>query len=172
MATLRVLVTAASRHDSTLAIAEAVATGLARRGVDADMLPVDEVRGLAGYDAVVIGSAVYVGRWMRQAIGFVCANSARLVAMPVWLFSSGPLGPSDRPVPATDPADVAEMMALTGAREHRLFGGRLDRTRLGFAERTMVKAARAPYGDDRDWLAIDVFAGEIAAALAGAPVRG
>jgi menaquinone-dependent protoporphyrinogen oxidase len=168
---MRVLVTAASRHDSTLGIAEAIANGLVRRGIEADMLPVDQVHGLAGYDAAVIGSAVYVGRWMRPAIAWISANSARLAAMPVWLFSSGPLGPPDDPVPATAPADVAEMMALTGAREHRVFAGRLDRAQLRIAERAMVKATRANYGDDRDWEAIDAFANEIAAALAGAVVR-
>jgi menaquinone-dependent protoporphyrinogen oxidase len=120
----------------------------------------------------VLGSAVYVGRWMREALSFVGANSSRLAAMPVWLFSSGPLGPPGHPIPSTDPADVADMVALTAAREHRVFGGRLDRSQLGIAERAMVRATHARYGDDRDWDAIDRFAGDIAAALTGVSVHG
>jgi menaquinone-dependent protoporphyrinogen oxidase len=170
--TMRVLVTAATRHDSTVGIAHAIADGLSRRSIDAEMLPIACVSHLSGYNAVVLGSAVYLGRWMREAVSFIGANSSRLAAIPVWLFSSGPLGPPERPIPSTDPADVAEMIALTDAREHRVFGGRLDRSQLGIAERAMVKAAHARYGDDRDWDAIDRFAADIAAALAGVSAHG
>jgi menaquinone-dependent protoporphyrinogen oxidase len=61
---VRVLVTAASRHDATREIAEAIADGLSRRGVDAEARPVDQVTSLDGFDAVVIGSAIYMGRWL------------------------------------------------------------------------------------------------------------
>ena len=59
---MRVLVTAepvASKHQATQEIAEAIAAGLAARGVNAEALPIEEVRGVDGYDAVVVGSAIY-----------------------------------------------------------------------------------------------------------------
>jgi len=59
---MRVLVTAASRHGATHEIAAAIAAGLVRRGVEAQACPVAGLDGLDGYDAYVIGSAVYVGR--------------------------------------------------------------------------------------------------------------
>ena len=163
---MRVLVTAATRHDATQEIAAAIGAGLTRREVDADVREITTIRDLEGYDAVVLGSAVYVGRWMRPALGFVATHRAALRARPVWLFSSGPLGPPTQPVPVTDPADLAEVVEMSGARAHRLFPGRLDRERLGAAERMLVRAAGAPYGDERDWEAIDAYAAEIAACLA------
>jgi menaquinone-dependent protoporphyrinogen oxidase len=167
---MRVLITAATRHDATREIAEAIGAGLAERGIDTETRPIDEVTDLSGYDAVVLGSAVYMGRWLKPARQFVEHNGTALAAIPVWLFSSGPLGPPEHPVPG-EPADITKLVKLTGAREHRVFSGRLERERLGFAERAAVKAVHAPEGDCRDWSAIDVFAGEIAAQLAAAHLR-
>ena len=59
---MRVLVTAASRHDGTREIADAIASGLAQRGVDAEARPVEQIGTLDGFDAVVAGSAIYMGR--------------------------------------------------------------------------------------------------------------
>jgi menaquinone-dependent protoporphyrinogen oxidase len=64
---MRVLITAATRHDATREIAEAIGAGLVERGMDAETRPIDEVTDLVGYDAVVLGSAVYMGRWLKSA---------------------------------------------------------------------------------------------------------
>ena len=166
---MRVLVTAASRHEATAEIAEAIAVDLAKRGLDARVRPIGEVTGLGDYDAVVLGSAVYMGRWLKAARLFASKHATALAAMPVWLFSSGPLGPADKPVPESDAADIDAMVALTRAREHRVFAGRLDGAQLGVAERAVMKAVHAPEGDSRDWGAVDAFAADIAAALAHEP---
>jgi menaquinone-dependent protoporphyrinogen oxidase len=165
---MRVLVTAATRHDATREIAEAIAAGLVARGIEAESRPIDEVTDLAGYDAVVLGSAVYMGRWLKPARQFAEHHGTSLAAVPVWLFSSGPLGPPGNLVPTGEPADVTELVKLTGTLGHRVFAGRFERERLGFAERAVGKAVHAPEGDCRDWSAIDSFAGEIAAQLAAA----
>jgi menaquinone-dependent protoporphyrinogen oxidase len=86
---------------------------------------------------------------------------------PVWLFSSGPIG--DPPKPDEQPVDIGAVVVATHAREHRLFSGALSRDRLGFPERAMAAALRAPYGDFRDWDAIDAWSHDIANALAGTP---
>jgi menaquinone-dependent protoporphyrinogen oxidase len=158
---LRVLVTAASRHQATAELAERIATALAGRGIDAEARPIDEVAEVGGYDAVVLGSGIYVGRWLSEARRFAEDNAATLATMPVWLFSSGPLGG----LGGAEPADGATLSALTGAREHRVFAGRLDRTRLGAAERLIVRFVRAPEGDERDWAEVDHYAADIGAAL-------
>jgi menaquinone-dependent protoporphyrinogen oxidase len=165
---MHVLITAATRHDATREIAEAIASGLVERGVDAEACPVTEVMDLAAYDAVVLGSAVYMGRWLKPARRFAEHNATALASRPVWLFSSGPLGPADRLVPEGEPADTGELMTLTGARSHRVFAGRLERDGLGIAEKAATRAVHAPEGDCRDWDAIDAFAGEIAAQLSAA----
>ena len=167
---MNVLVTVASRHGATNELGERIASALAQRGLDAQCRPVDEVHTLGGYDAVVLGSAVYMGKWLGAARGLVSRHARELTGVPVWLFSSGPIGPSDHPIPDgdPDPTDIARTIELTHARGHRTFGGRLERARLNFAERAAVKALHAPDGDYRDWSEVDSFAEEIAAALLGA----
>jgi menaquinone-dependent protoporphyrinogen oxidase len=162
---MRALVVVASKHQATREIAEAIAAGLAARGVNAEARPVEEVRGVDGYDAVVVGSAIYMGRWLKPARRFVETNARQLASIPVWLFSSGPLGPADHLLPEGEPADAPEMTSLAHARDHRVFAGRLEKKRLGLTERAAVAAVRAPEGDSRDWGEIDAFAGEIASAL-------
>ena len=162
---MRVLVTSASRHGATHEIAEAIANGLARRGVEAEARPVEELTGVDGYDAYVIGSAVYIGRWLAPARDFVEAHADALTARPVWMFSSGPLGPPEALKPEGDPVDADDMIQAAGALEHRVFAGRLDKRLLGLGEKAVVVAVRAPEGDFRDWDAIDGFAGDIAQRL-------
>lgn len=162
---MRVLVTAASRHGATHDIGEAIARGLADRGVEAEFRPTEWLESLDGYDAVVAGSAVYVGRWLEPARDLIETHAATLAARPVWLFSSGPLGPPEALKPDGDPVDVEHLMAASHALGHRVFAGRLDRKLLGFGEKAVVVAVRAPEGDFRDWEAIDGFAGEVAERL-------
>lgn len=167
---MRVLVTAASRHRGTLEIAEAIASGLSDRGIASVADPVERVTTLHGYRAVVLGSGVYSGRWLGEARRFAQIHASELCVMPVWLFSSGPVGPVDHPIPPGTPADVPVLMRLTRALGHRTFGGRLDMRSLHFAERAVARMIHAPEGDSRDWEAVDRFAGEIADELFAAHV--
>ena len=62
--------------------------------------------------------------------------------------------------------EIASLLQLIGARGHRTFVGKLDKSRLGLGARLVVGIVRAPQGDFRDWNAVRDRAGEIAAALA------
>ena len=160
---MRVLVSAASRHGSTTEIATRIAEILGRSQQIAVVVaaPAD-IDSLDGFDAYVIGSAVYMGRWLTDARELIHRLSG-WTDHPVWLFSSGPIG--DPPKPAEQTIDVVDIVDATGAREHRYFAGALRRDRLGFAERAVVAALHAPYGDFRDWDAIDAWAANIATSL-------
>jgi menaquinone-dependent protoporphyrinogen oxidase len=114
----------------------------------------------------VLGSAVYVGRWLDAARELVEGSAEALASRPVWLFSSGPLGPPDALKPEGDPVDAAAIVETTRAIDHRVFAGRLDRGLLSLGEKALVVAVRAPQGDFRDWDAIDAFAAAIAGHLA------
>jgi menaquinone-dependent protoporphyrinogen oxidase len=160
---MRVLVTAATKYGATAEISAAIAEVLDEHGLEATVLPPEQIKGIDGYDAVVVGSAVYAGHWLKPARELVERHSAALANRPVWLFSSGPVG--DPPKPAEDPVDVADLLVATGAREHRIFAGRLVRKRLSFPERAIVAALRVPEGDFRDWTEIRQWAAGIADAV-------
>jgi menaquinone-dependent protoporphyrinogen oxidase len=166
---MNVLVAVASRHGASLQIGEVIATTLRARGLEAETRRVEDVSGLDGVAAVVLGSGVYAGHWLRRARVFVDTFEADLVRRPVWLFSSGPVG--DPPRPAENPAEVAGLVKRLGARSHRLFGGRIDGDELRLAEKALVALVRAPYGDYRPWSDISVWADAIASELQAPATR-
>lgn len=166
---LNVLVTFATRHSGTGSLAEEIGSALEHRldaaGLPAfvDVVPVERVASVERYDAVVVGSAVYFGRWLAGARRFVIRNAAALITRPVWLFSSGPVG--DPREPAEQPRDVADLVPLIEARGHRVFAGRLDRRSLRLAERIVVRLIKAPYRDDRDFADVRAWAADVADAI-------
>jgi menaquinone-dependent protoporphyrinogen oxidase len=166
---MTILVTAASRHNATSEVAQVIANTLTRAGLDVVVRRPEEVGHLANYEGVVLGSAIYAGRWLKPAKNLIERTSTRMRTLPVWLFSTGPIG--DPLKPETPCADIAPMVELSGARAHHLFGGRLDRQDLGLAERAMVSIVGATDGDYRPWDEIEAWAEEIAATLnAGARI--
>ncbi|MGY1643818.1 flavodoxin domain-containing protein [Geodermatophilus sp. SYSU D00703] len=166
----RVLVTAASRYGSTHEIAAALARALpegasaAGTALTATWIPAENRPDPSAYDAVVLGSAVYAGSWLPAARDLATAHATALRNRPLWLFSSGPIG--DPPFPSDEPDTADTLRRMLGPRGHRVFPGRLERSRLTFAERAMVTAMRAPLGDFRDWPAVAAWAGEIAVEVA------
>lgn len=138
--------------------------------MEVTLLSVDRVHSLDGFDAVVLGSAVYMGRWRNDARNLVVRQGAMLRRMPVWLFSSGPVG--DPPKPIEEPLDTKDMVLLTNARDHRLFAGKLARNGMHLADRAVAVALRAPEGDFRNWAEIGTWAGGIADTLAAPAVTG
>ena len=160
-----VLIAVASKHGASLDIGEAIASELRSAGVQAHLESAEAVASLQGHDAVVLGSGVYARHWLAAARDFVDRFEDDLRARPVWLFSSGPVG--DPPKPLEDPAEVPAISDRVSARGHRLFSGRIDKSELGLGEKAILKVARAPEGDYRDWPAITTWASEIAAALGG-----
>lgn len=165
---MKALVTAASKNGATAEIAAALAANLRKRGIEADVLPPERVTDLAPYDAVVLGSAVYSGRWLPPARDLVARASEELRGRRVWLFSSGPVGdPSRRIVRmmGEDPSDLAAARESSGARGHRMFAGKIDRSALPRLQRLATRLFRLD-GDFRDWEEIDAWAEEIAAGCA------
>ena len=158
---MTVLIAYASKHGSTQEIAERIAEKLRQLGKQAETRSVDAVSDPESYEALVIGSAVYYGSWLKEATEWVRRNRAILAARPVWLFSSGPLGTEVKDA-EPQPRELAEVRETIGPRDQRIFFGALEHSRLSFAERMMVKAVRAPEGDFRDWQAIEAWAASVA----------
>ena len=104
---MKVLLTAASKYGATAEIVATIGEVLGgEQGLNATVVPPEEVAAVDGYDAVVLGSAVYAGCWLAAAKELADRAGSALAGKPVWLFSSGPVG--DPPKPEEDPVDVAE----------------------------------------------------------------
>src|SRR5689334_11047618 len=131
---MNILIVVSSRHGSTGEIAGAIGQELRESGHAVEVRDALKVRAVAGFDAVIVGSAIYMGNWLAEARQFVERNRTELAAVPVWLFSSGPLGQDD-PKPQGDFAALPELLQAAQARGHRTFVGKLDKSELGFGER-------------------------------------
>ena len=172
---MSILVAYASKHGSTKDVAERVAETLTASGQQAEARPVQECGDLADYEGFVIGSAAYVGHWLKDASAFVGRNSEVLAQRPVWLFSCGPLGTDVTDAKGQDvrasaePKEIAELAEVVQAREHHVFFGALFPERLTLPEKALrtLPAGRAlmPAGDFRDWAEIDTWATAIAEQL-------
>lgn len=159
---MKTLVTVASRHGATAEIGERIAERLRAKGLGVDILPVDRIGSLTSYDAAVVGSAVYLGRWLAPARDFVTAHADELRRMPVWLFASGPITPVEG---EGDTADGDTLSELIAARDNRMFPGKLEKDGLNVIERVSVRMVGSPWGDYRPWPEIDAWAESIAEEL-------
>ncbi|QES47063.1 flavodoxin [Streptomyces venezuelae] len=166
MTTKRVLVAYGTKHGGTAGIAEQIGRTLSEDGLEAVVLPADGVRDVRGYDAVVLGGALYAGHWSGKAKRCAERNAESLRHRPVWLFSSGPLDRSaeERDIPPV-PA-VARQMQLIGAREHKTFGGSITARTPGLLARSMLRQGKG--GDYRDPGRIQEWAHHISAELTAA----
>jgi menaquinone-dependent protoporphyrinogen oxidase len=165
-ATSAVAVAYASKYGSTREIAERIAEVLGEGGIDAQAVPASQVDDVSSYGAVVLGSAVYMGRWLPDAWKFVRRHRAALSTMPLWLFSSGPVGAAARhPDEAALPLRVRRAAERLSAREHRTFGGRVAPEPKGFMDRAVTRKIPADQCDARDWDAIEAWAHGIAVQL-------
>ena len=164
---MQVLVAVASRHGATHQIASAIGERLAGHGLRVVVADAEVVDDVERYDAVVLGSAVYAGHWLASARALAERLHGPLSTRPLWLFSSGPVG--DPPKPVEDAVEIGRLLTDLGARGHRTFAGRIEREDLNLAERTVVRALRAPVGDFRDRSAVAAWADEIVAELAALP---
>jgi menaquinone-dependent protoporphyrinogen oxidase len=158
----KVLVAYATKYGSTGEVAEAIAGRLRGRGLDAIATPTESVKGLDGFSAVVLGTALYFFRWRGAAHRFLRHNRRALQNVPVAVFGLGPI------------EDTPEQ--YTGAREHldkgltkhpwlspvavAVFGGKLDPQQLRFPDNNPAIRQMGAV-DLRDWEAIAGWADEL-----------
>ena len=165
---MTVLVAYASKYGSTQEIGELIGSEIRRQGLETDVLSVGEVDDVTGYDVLVLGSAVYMGRWLGSARHFVEEHADELAVRPTWLFSSGPIGEPLRPRDG-DAVQIDEIVAATHAKEHRVFPGKLDRSKLNCCEWALTYALRVRPGDFRNDDAVSAWARKIASTVERQP---
>jgi menaquinone-dependent protoporphyrinogen oxidase len=172
---MRILVAYATKHGSTTRIAVRIGLALEHEGHTVDVKSVEEIHDLSGYDAFILGSAVYYGHWRREATIFANRHRAELSSHPLWLFSSGPLGTETDEADAADaqlhatPAEFAQLTATLHPRSVHVFFGALDPNDMDFAGRvirhTPAGKKMLPEGDFIDDNDIVAWAQEISLGL-------
>ena len=159
---MRVLVAYGSRMGGTTGIAETIAGTLRDQGLDAEIRAAKAVKNVQGYDAVIVGGALYAYRWHKDARRLVKRNLDILKTKPVWLFSSGPLDDSASVGDLPPVESVRKLMEQIDARGHQTFGGRLPAEVDWFPASAMAKEHA---GDWRNMDQVTHWATEIASEL-------
>jgi len=168
----RILVTYATKYGATKEIAERIGEVLRQTDLQVDILPVKGIDDVTPYGAVVLGCAVYIGKWPKEAGEFLRAHEKVLAERPLWLFSSGPTG-DGRPVDLLGgwqvPAEQQSIIDRIQPRNITVFHGNINPDKVNFIEKWAVKSLmKKPFGDFRDWDAIASWAGSIVDALKNA----
>jgi menaquinone-dependent protoporphyrinogen oxidase len=167
---MTVLVAYSSKRGSTAEIAETLAATLRREGLGVCLERAEEVQSLEPYEAVVLGSAVYMKRWRGEAKHFLKKHRKALRQKPFWVFTSGPVGdPANDNPDWMEPPKLAEKVEELGGRDHAVFGGRVPTEPRGLMEKAMAEGVPEQFRDRRDWDAIRAWAAEIAHELT--PIR-
>jgi menaquinone-dependent protoporphyrinogen oxidase len=164
----RVLVAYATKRGATAGIAERIGQVLREADLPTDVLPAGQVHDLSPYSAVVLGSAVYMFHWRKEAAKLLKALAAAQADRPVWLFSSGPTSETDTDAfleGAKLPKGLQPIADRIQPRDVAVFRGVLDLEKLNPFERWVMNKMKAPAGDFRDWEAIEAWARTIAQAL-------
>mgnify|MGYP005831488371 CR=1 FL=1 len=163
-----VLVAFASKYGATKEIAERIGLVLRTAGLEDEVGAAGEVKDLSPCRAAVIGSVVCAGQWRKEAASLLRTHEEQLRALPVWLFSSGPLGKGD---PETllrgwrIPKGLVPLIERIGPRDVAVFHGVLKVTKLAWWERALLRMMKVPSGDFRNWTEVKNWAKGIAIAL-------
>jgi menaquinone-dependent protoporphyrinogen oxidase len=164
----QILVAYGTRYGSTREVAETVAVTLGEQSIGTEVKQAREVRSLAGYDAVVLGTPLYLGALHKDVRALLEKNRAALEHTPFALFALGP-------IKADDGLDGSREQLFTALAKlpvptpvaTAVFVGAYDPARLVFKDKMIAALPASPlHGevahDDRDWKAVRAWAGELA----------
>lgn len=165
----KILVAYATRAGSTFEVAARVAEVLRAAGATVDVKPVAAVHELNGYEAVVVGSAIRMGRWLPEAVEFVKTNREALSCIPTAYFLVSGLLRNDTPEVRREVlAFLDPVRALREPVSIGLFAGKLDYSTIDGFDRSIAEELSSAEGDWRDWEAIDEWAHNLLPVLAHA----
>lgn len=152
----------ASRHGATKEVAQTIAEELGAAGHHVDTIEASQAPSPRNYDAVVLGSAVYMAQWEDSMRRYINTYRKELLDVELWAFSVGLSG-----VPAggvQDPVRVGPVLLKIQAHDHQTFAGRLQPRELSLRERSIARLGGAVEGDFRDWQQIRAWARNVAKA--------
>jgi menaquinone-dependent protoporphyrinogen oxidase len=158
----RILVTYASKAGSTMEVAERIAKNLSSQNLPVDIQPVGKGTDLTQYQAVVLGSAIRAGNLLPEVKAFMEKHQEQLSQKFFGIFIVC-LTMKDETEEnyKTVSAYLEPVRAQVKPDKEGLFAGTMNSSKLGFLERMLMKAMKAPEGDYRSWEAIDTWTEEL-----------
>ena len=158
-----VLIGYTTRYGSTKEVAEVIAATLREAGLPVDLQLLREVRSLDGYSAIVMGAALYMYRWHKDALNFLSRHRKALLERPVAVFA---LGPTHEPLDEQEWRDSRAQLDKELAKypwfkpvAQEMFGGKFDPESLRFPINLL--AGQEPASDIRNWDAIRAWASSL-----------
>ncbi|HPE58074.1 MAG TPA: flavodoxin domain-containing protein [Bacteroidales bacterium] len=148
----RIAVIYASKYGSTKEIAEIIAGELNLKDYQVTLYAAHPGINLNNFDVVILGSALYMGKWRSDAVMLLKENMDILSKKAVWLFVSGPTGDGDAEMLSEGkivPDNIKPIINRISPKGLAVFHGNLDMKELNIVERILVKMVKAPLGDFR-----------------------
>jgi menaquinone-dependent protoporphyrinogen oxidase len=136
----KILVAYGTTEGQTARIADQLAEVIRSRGLEADALNLKHSQRISvdGYDAVIVGGSIHMGKHQEDVVEFVRKNRSNLDRLPSAFFSVSLAANGD---PANAEAYVENFVQQTGWRPSKvgLFSGALLYRQYGFLKRNMMK---------------------------------
>lgn len=164
----KALIAYASKHGSTREIAERIRSLLKEKGVIFNIASIENVKKISEYSDVILGSALYIGRWDKRMVKFVKKNQEQLHGKRVWFFSSGPTEINELPEDMNAKhmsSSIKKIINFISPVDMACFPGCIDIEKLSIFEKWIVNKVDAPIGDYRDWTCIETWADNISKEL-------
>ena len=152
-------------YGSTAEIARKIAEVIAGKGIEVQLSEIKQAPDLREFSVVVLGSAVYIGRWRKDAVRFMKVHEKELAEKQTWIFSTGPTGKGD-PVELLEGWDFPKNLKPLAKRINpvntTVFHGAVDPEKLSGMHKYMLGKVKVPVGDFRVWDEIEKWAIQIA----------
>lgn len=164
----KILITYASKYGATAEIADRIGKEISYSGFQTEIMPVNQVHDIEDFDTVILGSAVYMGQWRKDAIRFLKKYAEKISQKRLWVFSSGPVDEGD-PVELLQgwmiPKKIRSLVEVIKPIDIKVFHGKIEINQLNFFERWILNKVKSPAGDFRDWKEVKTWALKIAGSL-------
>jgi menaquinone-dependent protoporphyrinogen oxidase len=157
----KILIAYASKYGSTKEIAEKIGEVLKQEGLQADIVPVKSVKNLSDYQTVILGTAMYMGMWRKEAVNLLKKNEKLLSERKVWIFATGPSGkgdPAELLKGVIVPGGVKPVLERIKPQNTAAFHGNLNPGKMNAFEKWIIKNVKAEMWDFRDWDMINKWA--------------
>jgi menaquinone-dependent protoporphyrinogen oxidase len=159
-----ILIAYATRYGSTREVADVIASEMREAGVEVEIRPLREVKSLETYRAIVMGAALYMYKWHKDAIRFLEQHQKELIGLPAAVFALGPVNEVEKEWDEAHGQLDKELERFSWLRpvEVKLFGGRFDPEMLKFPWNVVPGLKKLPTNDVRDWETIRAWGRELA----------